>query len=163
MKVALKTSTGNYVTAVNDGGIGDPSGLPFNSTAVHTNATKIGPWETFKIVPVDGGSLALQTVNGQYVTAVNGGSMGDPAGLPFNSTAVHTNATALGPWEVFTLVPISSGTYALQTGSGNYLTAVNGGGIGDPAGSQPNSWPIHTDAKAIGSWEQLTMVVLSLP
>jgi hypothetical protein len=44
-KVTLRTRKGFYVTAVNGGGYGGPNSVP-----VHTDATSIGPWETFQVV-----------------------------------------------------------------------------------------------------------------
>jgi hypothetical protein len=38
----IRTVTGHYVTAVNGGGVGGPNTVP-----IHTEATEIGPWETF--------------------------------------------------------------------------------------------------------------------
>ncbi|MEP6818071.1 MAG: hypothetical protein ABJA18_00965 [bacterium] len=35
---------------------------------------------------------------------------------------------------------------AIRTSNGNYLTAVNGGGMGETA----NKHPLHTDARKIG-------------
>jgi hypothetical protein len=160
MKVALRTSTGNYVTAVNDGGMGDPPGLPFNSTAVHTNAAAAGPWEKFTLVNAGDGKIAIKTSGGQYVTAVNGGGMTDPPGFALNTTAVHTNAKNVGPWETFTLVPLGSNQYTLQAGDGKFVNAVNGGGIGDPSGQPFNSWPIHTNASKIGPWEKFDLIVI---
>jgi len=47
--------------------------------------------------------------------------------------------------------------FALQTASGtNYLTAVNGGGIGGPNDA---TCPVHTDANRAGSWEFFTLLV----
>jgi hypothetical protein len=50
-------------------------------------------------------------------------------------------------------VPNISGTwtvYALETVNGHYLTAVGGGGRTTDV--------IHTDATAVGSWEQFTLM-----
>lgn len=41
-RVTLRTRKGFYITAVNGGGIGGPNTVP-----VHTDATTVGPWETF--------------------------------------------------------------------------------------------------------------------
>lgn len=97
-KMAFQTFTGNYVTAVDYGGIGGPNS---SASPIHTDATKAGPWEIFTIVWLPLGKCALQTEDGHYVTAVNGGGWGgqDTA----NKYPIHTNATAIGPWEIFTV------------------------------------------------------------
>jgi hypothetical protein len=83
-------------------------------------------------------SIAIRTYNNNYITAVNNGGIQDTPGDAF-----ATNRTAVGSWEKFTLVPIdaASKTFALQTMSGNYVTAVNGGGAQTPMGSR--SGPIE--------------------
>src|SRR5271165_6364540 len=98
---------------------------------------------------------AIQTANGNYLTAVNGGGLGGQDAGPA-AVALHTDATAVGPWETFTVVWLNS-TYtqfALQSSGGNYVTAVNGGGIGGPNDS---SSPVHTDTTRIAEWERLTL------
>ncbi len=51
----------------------------------------------------------------------------------------------------FKLIKQSDGTYALQTSSGNYVTAVNGGGLA----SGDN---LHTDAQQVQAWEKFKIV-----
>lgn len=46
--------------------------------------------------------VAIRTVNGNYLTAVNGGGMGEAA----NKLPLHTDATIASTWEQFMLVPI---------------------------------------------------------
>lgn len=156
MKISLKTHSGNYLSAVGGGGLGDPDGIPFNSAPLHTNATEARDWELFTAEPMGSNTFALRTVSGHYLTAVNGGGMGDPAGLPFNSTPFHSNATEVKDWETFEMVPVSPDqkTFALRTASGNFITAVNGGGMGDPSGQPFNSWPMHTNATEAQDWEK---------
>jgi hypothetical protein len=95
--------------------------------------------------------LALKTLNGNYLTMVNGGGLGGPNSGP-GAVALHTDATRVGPWEVFQLEWIDADHFAIKTINGNYLTAVNGGGVGGPNSA---SCPVHTDATASGSWERL--------
>jgi hypothetical protein len=45
--VTIATSSGHFVTAVNAGGFAGP-----NDTPIHTDATVLGPWETFTWVPI---------------------------------------------------------------------------------------------------------------
>jgi hypothetical protein len=46
-ELAFRMSRGTYLTAVNGGGIGGPNANPY---PVHTDATKVGPWEEFGLV-----------------------------------------------------------------------------------------------------------------
>ena len=151
---AIRTPSGNYVTAVNGGGMGDP---PYMLSPIHTNARLIGPWEQFRIYWIDPlrQRFALQTANGHYVTMVNGGGMGEPA----NQYPIHTDATQIGLWETFTFIELLDGKYGIQTSGGFYLSAVNGGGMGEPA----NQYPIHTDAMHIGAWEILSSQTVPVP
>ena len=57
----------------------------------------------------------------------------------------------IGTWETFNLVPLTGvgpGFYAIRTFTGNYLTAVNSGGIGSAFEA------IHSNAIQIGTWEE---------
>jgi hypothetical protein len=89
---------GNYITAVNGGGIGGPNDA---TCPVHTDATALGPWEQLRFnYNLSNKTATVQTPNGRYLTAVNGGGLGGP-----NNTPIHTDARAIGPWESFQLVP----------------------------------------------------------
>jgi hypothetical protein len=94
-----------------------------------------------------GGKYAIQTVNGYYMNATNGGGV-------FGAGAIHTDATKIDAWETFNLIPLGDGKYAIQTINGNYLTALSGGGIG---GGQVT---IHTDATKIDAWEKFKLIKL---
>jgi hypothetical protein len=116
----IRTYNGNYVTAVGGGGR--------NTDTLHTDATRIGAWEKFALVPLGNGMTAIQTVDGHYLTAMSGGGWNDNA---INNPAFHTDATRIQAWEEFTLVPLNNGKpfgYAIRTVGGYYLTAVDGGG-----------------------------------
>jgi hypothetical protein len=95
--------------------------------------------------------LAIKTATGNYLTMVNSGGLGGPNTGP-GAVALHTDATEVGPWEVFSLEWVDADHFALRTINGNYLTAVKGGGVGGP---NNGSCPVHTDAKASGPWEKL--------
>ena len=91
----LRTANGHYVTAVNGGGVGGPNDA---SSPVHTDASWVGPWEELTLNYDSTTKQAMiQTPNGCYLTAVNGGGFGGPNNVP-----IHTDATAVGPWEKFT-------------------------------------------------------------
>lgn len=90
----------------------------------------------------------FKTNNGHYVTAVGGGGR--------TSDVIHTDATRVGSWEVFTLEDSCSGDsiidYGIKTVKGYYLTAVGGGGrITDV---------IHSDATQLQAWEKFKLISL---
>lgn len=106
----------------------------------------------------------IKTPNGiNYLSAVNGGGLGGPDSGP-GVVALHTDATSAQAWETFNLIleggspPIGPGMrFALQTSDGkNYVTAVNGGGIGGPNDA---TCPLHTDATSPGTWEYFTLKI----
>ena len=123
-------NTRNFVTAVGAGGR--------TTDVIHTDATGVGSWERFTLVPAgDGIHYGLRTSNGHYLTAVGGGGR--------SSDAIHSDATSLRDWEKFTVVRWGGDGYAIQTIDGHYLTAVGGGGR--------TSDTIHSNATAVNSWE----------
>lgn len=107
-------------------------------------------WEKFKITFFDTGYCTIQSLNGHYLTAVNGGGMGNRA----NTDPLHTDQTEIEDWEKFELVEVEPGIYAFKTLNGNTVTAVNGGGVGEAA----NQLPMHTDATVASTWEQFILV-----
>lgn len=156
IKTFIKTSGGYYLTAVDGGGVGGPdSGA--GAISLHTDATSAGTFERFTLVWQDTSftKLALKTSNGNFVTAVGGGGL-----LCGNSAAkcsIHTDAFATaspGTWETFSLNIASDSSVTIQTSSGRYLTATNGGGMGvagdgdtihtDSAGSSPGAWEVFS-------------------
>lgn len=147
---AIRTAGGNYLTAVNDGGLGGPDSGP-SAVPLHTDAASAGPWETFGVVWLNSTytRFALQTSGGNYVTAVKGGGMGGPND---SSSPVHTDATRLGPWETLTFNFLPNNQVTIQARDGLFLTAVNGGGMRGPGTS-----PIHTDALQHAAWEAFTL------
>jgi len=96
--VTFQTQDGHFITAVNGGGMGGANANPFQ---IHTDAAAAGAWGTFTLVPVGGSRCALKTLNGYYLTAVNGGGWGNTDTA--NKFPIHTNATKAGVWETFTL------------------------------------------------------------
>ena len=122
---------------------------------VHTDVTRIGAWERFRLLLVDPASrqYAMQTPSGNYLTAVNGGGLSGPGVLPGGQTTdvLHTDATQIQSWEKFWLKPSLHGwNNTIQTVNGNYLTATGGGGHTVDA--------IHTDATNAGDWEHFRVL-----
>ena len=101
-QLALQTADGHWVTAVNDGGTqyGGPNADP---DEIQTNRTQASCWETFQIITTDGSQCSLKTYSGNYVTAVNGGGVGNNDTQ--NLLPIHTNVTQQQSWETFILVP----------------------------------------------------------
>jgi hypothetical protein len=85
--------------------------------------------------------------NRYFFTATNNGGMGTGQGV-----AIRTDTRVVGPNEKFKVILLDNTTnqFALRTSDGHYVTAVNNGGIGGPNDSTS---PIHTDAVALGPWE----------
>lgn len=150
-RIALRTSNGHSLTVVNNGGLNSAGACAFN-----TDARQVGPNEKFTLVPIDANqkTFALKTAKGNFITAVNGGGMGGPNDA---TSTLHTDATWIGPWETLIVEQQEDGSFAFCTTNGFYLSAVNGGGWGEPA----NRKPIHTDATKLGPWETFTMTVMA--
>ncbi len=75
-------------------------------------------WQRFRLIQQGDGSYALQTVDGHYVTAIQGG------GLSSGTTTwdnLVTDRTQVQAWERFRLVDRGDCRYAIQTVSGYYL------------------------------------------
>jgi hypothetical protein len=92
---------------------------------------------------------AIQTSDGvHYLYAVDGGGLGGPPYWGLGAAALNTNRTQASSWETFTLVQLNSEQFELQTSGGDWVTAVNGGGVG---GLNDNTSPIHSDATQIST------------
>ena len=127
----LKTlKTGNYLTAVGAGGR--------TTDVIHTDATRIGAWETFTFVLTGDNQYGIRTSKGYYLTAVGGGGR--------VTDVIHSDATQLQAWEKFTLFELEGNVVTLQTIDGHYLSAVDGGGrVSDT---------IHSNATVMGEQER---------
>ncbi len=138
---AIWTGNGrNYVTATGGGGHNtDPP-------AVHTDATKVGSWETFWLLasgdPGSGIMYRISTRPGSYLIATRGGGQ--------TTNAIGDTSTSPPGWsdEQTRFRPIrqGDGSYALQTIDGHFVTAVSGGGRDTDV--------LHTDATQVQAWEK---------
>jgi hypothetical protein len=144
-KIAIRTSNGHYLTAINGGGMGEAA----NHLPIHTDAGKVGGWEKFRVRFHPDGFCTIQTFSGNYLTAVNGGGVGAPPNHP-----VATDRSEIQEWETFTMESLGQGLYAFKTARGSYLNAVGGGGKGEAA----NKLPLHTDATHAKGWEKFILV-----
>lgn len=149
--VLIETSNNHFLTAVGMGGK--------TTDAFHTDATKVGTWETFfirKFGPLvlgdnlaTAGYFTVDTDRKQAIAAREGG------GQTQNTIQFFGQGGVQFVWTFFTLIPQSNGSFALRTYSNTYVTAVNGGGLDYGTASSDN---IHTDATAIGAWEQFRFI-----
>lgn len=151
---AMQTASGNYITAVNGGGLGGPDTGPA-AVALHTDATVAGPWETFTVVWLNSTytKFALRTSDGKYVTAVHGGGIGGPND---RSSPIHTDATSVAAWERLRFTFLPSNRLTINVPNGRFLTAVDGGGV-----KGADAAPIRTDAVTCGAWESFTLIISS--
>ena len=118
-QIALRLVSGNfYLTADAGGGrTTDPTNDPIHSDRKVSQG--ISDWEKFRLMPAGSGTYALMTFDAShYLSADQGGGK--------STDALHTDATAIGPWETFTLEFQSDGTYGIRTANGNYVSAVGG-------------------------------------
>ncbi|MBO4221983.1 hypothetical protein [Bradyrhizobium neotropicale] len=154
-KFAIQTWKGNRLTAVDGGGR--------RTDAIRTDSefgSDIEPFQQFTLWrdpsryhpdPADQGKwyhrYAIQTANGNYLTADGGGGSNNP-------NAIQTDRTQARAWEMFGIVngltpgsdnSLFDANAAFVVASGHYLTAVGGGG--------KTSDPLHTDAKEVRQWE----------
>jgi len=140
---AFQTIFGYFVVA--EGGGGD---------VLNANRTAVGPWETFTVIDLNGGTLDngdlihIQSVGGYYVVAEGGG--GD---------VVNCNRTAAQAWETFRIMKVG-GTGTIHSGDsislqayngwsccgGNYVVAEGGGGAN-----------VNANRGAVGAWETFTL------
>lgn len=93
-------------------------------------------------------TCAIQTYNGHYLTAVNGGGL--------TSDVIHSDATRVQDWERFQLIDSGDGSaithYGIRTLNGHFLTAINGGGL--------TSDVLHSDATQLQDWEKFAFLPL---
>ena len=88
---AFQTSvTLTYLSAMGGGG--------HTTDVIHSNVSVVQSWERFNLVLLgvrnDGvGLFAIQTINGNYLTALNEGGHQD--------NSIHSDATSIGAWEEF--------------------------------------------------------------
>ena len=62
---------------------------------IHSNATSLLGSEKFSLISQGNGGHAIQTANGNFLTAVGGGGRA--------TDVIHSNATVVGSWEKFRL------------------------------------------------------------
>jgi hypothetical protein len=159
---AIQAIGGKYLTAIGEGGKYED--------AIHTDATRIGQWEYFRIVKCGdlgtGYRYMIIPASEGVLTAINGG------GKAQGETIVQGYWPGDSPdrsWSRFRLIRQSDGSYALQTANGvNYVTALGGGGQvqkfeecnpGFPGACLSGfSTIFHTDATQVRAWERFKFI-----
>ena len=149
MSVSLQTYNGNLVSAENCGG-----------GRVIANATSAERCEVFNLYDLNGGTLRdgdrvhLQARNGSFLAAEQGGALGCDG----CDGAMVANREEAGAWETFIVHftgPAVVGQVALQSATGDYVAAENGGSNGcDGCDSV-----LHANRPRAGEWETYKLIV----
>lgn len=153
------TSTATYTPANTPTFTPIPTETPTN-TPIHTPTATNTPTSTptptptstptFTPTPTDTPTpapvrVAIETENGTYLRAVDGGGRGDDA--------IRTDADNIGDEESFNLINLGNGEFAFQTHKGFFLSAMDAGG------KECNA--IRTDLVSnqadIGNWERFNL------
>lgn len=109
---------------------------PADTAVLVSDRSAIGPWETFTVVELDSGRIALKTSNDRYVTADR-----ERGGL------LLANRTEVGAWERFEVVNVTPDLVALRNSNGYFVSAdLNKGGI------------LVADRLEAGKWERFAPV-----
>jgi len=142
--------------------IGTPSCGP-GTTALSTDSTSPDASEVFTVTSQGDKHFTLQTVNGNYVTAVEGGGLGQPPSVAL-PLPIITNGKLLQAGTVFHVILLDE---VENLGPGNdrarkvrlatpdlkhYVSAVNGGGV------HSVDDPIRTDATEPGKNELFELI-----
>jgi hypothetical protein len=122
----IETFNGHFLTALGGGGK--------TTDAFHTDATGVSTWETFWVLKSgdlgSGYRYAIRPMGtggpGEVVNFLTAAGGGGRPGFQDGEPPV-THYSGLFADSQFTLVALGGGSYALQTRSGNYVTAVGGG------------------------------------
>lgn len=86
--------------------------------ALHAYEAPQSNWGKFTLIRQGDGSYAIQTANGNYLTAVGGGGLASSTPSADN---LQTNRTQVQAWEKFRIIDQGDCTYVIQTLSGWYL------------------------------------------
>lgn len=143
--VHLRAGNDKYLSAEYGGSIDPRQPDRQGWLALTASREAAGPFETFRLVPVDPGHVAIQVHNGCYLTAERGGG-----------SFLRTDALGIGPWETWTRVPFSdSALYPGRTFSAfrapdniHYLSLE----LPDPRGE------VHARKSIIGPWETFEVI-----
>lgn len=121
--VAIKTTNGKYLCAEDGGG-----------DVVNATRDKIGDWETFEVIPLNRGYIALKSSSGDYVRVSKDGKN------------VYADSDKIGNRETFQLIGLRNNKIALKTYDKRYICAEDGGG-----------GKLSANREKIGSWESFAL------
>lgn len=127
--VAIKTINGKYLTAEDGGG-----------SVVNATRDKIGDWETFEVVDLRKGDIALRSYNGDYIRVSKDGKN------------VYADSDEIGNRETFQLMMLRNNRVAFKTYDEKYLCAEDGGG-----------GKVVADREKIDSWETFELINVEQP
>ncbi len=80
--------------------------------ALIANRNQVGPWETFELVDLGKGEVALRAANGKYVCADRE-----------RGNVLYANRDAVGEWETFELLTLADDVKVLRASDGSYVCA----------------------------------------
>ena len=123
-KVAIKSNNGKYLSAENGGG-----------SKLTATRDKVGEWETFEIIDLGKGYIALESINGKYVSATKDGK------------EIYVDSDEINKREIFQLIKLDNNKVAFKTYNKTYICAENGGG-----------GKVVDDRTKIGAWETFELV-----
>lgn len=125
--VSIKTFNGKYLCAENGGG-----------STLTANRDRVEEWETFQMIDLGKGYIALMGCNGEYVSVSSGGK------------DVNVDGDEIKQWNTFQLVKLDKNKIALKTHNKKYLSAEDGGG-----------GKVIADRKKVGNWETFELIEIS--
>lgn len=125
-KVALQAYNGQYLCAENGG-----------ADQLVANREDIGEWETFILVDLGKGLVALRGNNGDYVSVYG------------DEKKVYVDNNQINKWNTFQLITMDNNKIALKTHNKKYLCAENGGGR-----------EVVADRTQVGDWESFKLIEL---
>lgn len=127
--VAIKTVNGKYLCAEDGGG-----------NIVNATRDKIGDWETFEVVDLRRGNIALKSYKGDYVRVTKDGE------------GIYADSDDIGNRETFQLELLKNNKVAFKTHDKKYICAEDGGG-----------GKVVANRDKVGSWESFELVKVEQP
>lgn len=127
--VSIKTVNGKYLCAEDGGG-----------KAVNATRDKVGDWETFEVIDLGRGYIALRSQKGNYIRGSKDG------------TGIFADEDEIGKRSKFQLIPLNNNKVAFKTYDDKYICAENGGG-----------GKVVANRDKVGNWETFELVKIEQP
>jgi hypothetical protein len=125
--IGIQAACNNKYVCAEDGG----------NQPLIANRDWIRGWETFKLVDLGSGKVAMQACNGKYVCAEDGGNQ-----------PLIANRDWIRGWETFEYIDKGNNKFALKACNGKYVCTEDGG-----------SKSLIANRDAIGSWETFSLIL----